>query len=190
MECTQQQPHCCRQIPLSSLWMTAALIWESPCWHDQEVLNHVGTSITHSKGIFLREFAAAQVQIFCIILRLLDQQCSLQGKALGEDWVKLLQRASQKGCDLLLQKSNLEHHIHSPLDTSHVFSGGVLYSKGQQRGTSQKISIYTFHLWDFHTWQLLLFLHKHLFSMQLQSPLNHNLEDSQAVEGNSLRACN
>lgn len=77
--------------------------------------------------------------------------------------IMFLQRGSQRDYCLLPERSALEQHIHSPPDTSHVFAGGVLYPRREQRRTSCGTSANTFHLWDFHTWQLLLVLHNHLF---------------------------
>lgn len=166
-----------RQTPLSSLWLTGARIWESPCWHDQEVLNYVGTSDT-KYGYFSEGVCSSPIPDILHHSQATGSAVLSVGKSTGRRlWAELLQRASQKGCDLLPQKSNLEQHIHCPLDTSHIFSGGFLCPKRQQRGTSWETSTNAFHLWDFHTWHLLVFLHNHLFSVLLQSPLNHNLED-------------
>lgn len=174
-----------RQIPLSSLSMTAALIWEPLLtWSGSaELCRHFCYTqcryfsegvCSSSSPVVLHHSQTTGSAVFSV------------GKSTGRRlWVKLLQRASQKDCDLLLQKLNLGQHIHSPLDPSHVFSG-VLYPERQQRGTSRKIPTNAFHLWDFHTWQLLPFLHNHLFSLQLQSPLNHNWRAARLLKENAF----
>lgn len=191
MECTQQQPHSCRdrpsELPLDNSNTDLGeplLTWPG----NAELCRHF---YYIQYGYFSEGVCSIPNPDILHHSQATGSAVLSVGKSTGRRLrVKLLRRASQKDCDLLLQKSNLEQHIHSPPDTSHVFSGGVLYPKRQQRGTSWKTSSNTFHLWDFHTRYLLLFLHNHLFSMQLQSSLNHNLEDSQVLEEKSLCASN
>lgn len=87
------------------------------------------------------------------------------GKSTGRrQWVKRLQRGSQKDYRLQPERSALEQHVHLPSATSHIFREGTVYPGRQQKGTSWGTSANMFHLCNFCNWYLLSVLHNHLFS--------------------------
>lgn len=139
---------------------TVTPISGSICWHGQEALHFCYTQYGYfPKGVcrspnpdILHHSQTAGLAVLSV------------GKSTGKRlWVKLLQRGSQKDYCLLPEISAPEQHIHSPPDTCHTFAKGVLYLRRQQRGTSRGTPASTFHLWNFHTWQLLSVLHNHFF---------------------------
>lgn len=156
---TEQMPHCCSNRPLSGhfvslcLWRAVALIL------GQYLLTWPGSTELFRQFYYryLSEGVCSNLNPHSLHHSQAAGSAVLPlGKSTGRRlWVKLLQINSQKDHCLLPERSALERHMHSSLHTSYAFAESMLYPRRQQRRTSWGTSAYTFHLWDFHTWQLL-----------------------------------